>query len=171
MGSSAGPRPGAPGPRAAPTTQERHDHHRFAPPLVDPRGLRVFAWVTTAVLAVVLDTASGWLLLAQAVVFALGASGLSRHPYGRLYRRFVAPRLAPPAELEDPRPPRFAQAVGLGFAALGSIALLAGATTLGLVLTSAALAAAVLNAAFGFCLGCEAYLLIKRTVPNRGVPA
>ena len=143
---------------------------RLAPPHVDPRGLRVVAWLTTAVLAAVLVTGSGLLLLAQAVVFALGASSLSRHPYGWLFRRFVAPRLAPPTELEDSRPPRFAQAVGLGFAALGSLALLGGATTLGLVLTSAALAAAFLNAAFGFCLGCEAYLLIKRTT-TRGVPA
>ena len=142
----------------------------LAPPYVDPRGLRFTAWVTAAVLAVVLVTASGWLLLAQAVVFALGASGLHRHPYGALYRRLVLPRVGPPAELEDPRPPRFAQVVGLGFTALGSLALLAGATTVGLVLTAAALAAAFLNAAFGFCLGCEAYLLIKRTT-TRGVPA
>jgi hypothetical protein len=142
----------------------------LSPPYVDPRGLRFTAWVTTAVLAAVLVTASGWLLLAQAAVFALGASSLQRHPYGALYKRLVQPRLGPPAELEDPRPPRFAQAVGLGFAALGALALLAGATTLGLVLTAAALAAAFLNAAFGFCLGCEAYLLIKRTT-TRGVPA
>jgi hypothetical protein len=29
-----------------------------------------------------------------------------------------------------------------------------------------ALAAAFLNAAFGFCLGCEMYLLIKRFTPQ-----
>ena len=93
------------------------------PPLVDPRGPRFGAAVTTVVLAVALLTGSAWLLAAQAVVFALGAAG--RSPYGVLFARLVRPRLGPPAELEDTRPLRFAQAVGLGFAlvALAGLAL------------------------------------------------
>lgn len=35
-------------------------------------------------------------------------------------------------------------------------------TWLGLLATGVALAAAFLNAAFGYCLGCEMYLLIRR---------
>ena len=55
-----------------------------------------------------------------------------------------------------------AQAVGLGFAVVGLIGYLSGATLLGVVATAFALAAAFLNAAFGFCLGCEIYLLLRR---------
>jgi hypothetical protein len=46
---------------------------------------------------------------------------------------------------------------------------------LGAGVTALALAAAFLNAAFGFCLGCEMYLLIRRVFTrnrsNREVPA
>ncbi|MPZ96215.1 MAG: DUF4395 family protein [Propionibacteriales bacterium] len=131
---------------------------------VDPRGLRFAAALTAVVLAAVLVTGSTWLLAAQAAVFAIGAfAGVRRSPYGLVFTHLVRPRLAPPAEREDPRPPQFAQAVGLGFALLGLVGFLAGATTLGLVATGAAFAAALLNAAFGFCLGCEVYLLFRRT--------
>lgn len=135
--------------------------------LVDVRGPRFAAWVTTVVLATVLllagsPTLAGLLLAGQAVVFALGATDLRRSPYGVLFRVLLAPRLGPPPELEDRRPPQFAQAVGLAFAATGALAFLTGAGTLGVVATAAALAAAFLNAAFGFCLGCQVYLLLAR---------
>lgn len=133
------------------------------PTLIDPRGPRFAAAITTAVLAAVLLTGSVWLLAAQTVVFAVGAlAGVHRGPYAVGYRRLVRPRLAPPAELEASAPPRFAQAVGLAFGLVGTVALASGATTVGLVAVGAALAAAFLNAAFGYCLGCEIYLLGRR---------
>ena len=140
---------------------------------VDPRGPRFAAGLTTVVLAAVLVTGSGWLLTAQAVVFAIGAlAGLRFAPYGLVYRTIVRPRLGPPAELEAAAPPRFAQGVGLAFAAVGAAGYLAGVPVLGIVATSAALAAAFLNVAFGLCLGCEVYLLIRRLAPTtKGVTA
>lgn len=136
---------------------------RTAPARIDPRGPRFAATLTTVVLAAVLITGSGWLLAAQAVVFALGAfAGLGRSPYGWLYRTLVRPRLAPPTETEDAGPPRFAQGVGFGFALIGTLGYLGGASWLGLAATGCALAAAFLNAAFGYCLGCELYLLLRR---------
>ena len=132
---------------------------------VDPRGPRFGAAITTVVLAAVLITSSGWLLAAQAVVFGIGAfAGLRYAPYGVLYRRLVAPRLSPPAELEAEAPPRFAQGVGFGFAVVGAIGYLAGLTPLGVVATAFALAAAFLNAAFDFCLGCEVHLRLVRVL-------
>jgi len=131
--------------------------------MIDPRGPRFAAALTTVVLAVVLVTGSAWLLAAQTVAFAVGAfAGLHRSPYGVLFRRFVRPRLAPPAELEDAAAPRFAQLVGFGFALVGTVALFAGATVVGQLAVAAALAAAFLNAAFGYCLGCEVYLIGRR---------
>lgn len=134
---------------------------------IDPRGPRFAATVTTIVLAAVLLTAPGpvatALLAAQAAVFAVGAvRGIQHTPYAWFFRAVIRPRLAPPAHLEDAAPPRFAQAVGLGFAVVGLLGLVAGVTAVGLVAVGFALAAALLNAAFGFCLGCELYLLRAR---------
>ncbi len=96
-------------------------------------------------------------------MFALGALvGLQAQPYGIFFRKVVKPRLAPPAELEDAAPPRFAQAVGLAFLVVALIAALAGATIVTAVAVAFALAAAFLNAVFAFCLGCEMYLLGQR---------
>jgi hypothetical protein len=135
---------------------------------IDPRGPRFAAALTSIILAIVLLTGSVWLLAAQAVVFAIGVvAGLRQSPYGWLYRRFVRPRLAPPASLEPEAPPRFAQGVGLAFAVVGTIGYLTGLTVLGAAATGLALAAAFLNAAFGFCLGCEIYLLLARITARR----
>ena len=130
---------------------------------IDARGPRFAAWITSAVLAVALLTASGWLVAAQAVVFAVGAFvGLRYAPYGLLFRRLVAPRLGPVREREPEAPPRFAQGVGLVFAAVGAVGYLAGSPVLGAVATGLALVAALLNAVVGLCLGCEFYLIIRR---------
>ncbi len=128
--------------------------------MIDPRGPRFAAWITTVVLAAVLVTGNGWLLAAQGVVFALGAVG--HNPYALFWKQFV--RRTPPLELEDARPPRFAQVVGLAFALIGAVGFAAGAPLLGLTAAGLALAAAFLNAAFGICLGCELYLFFKRTI-------
>ena len=135
--------------------------------MIDPRGPRFAAWVTTAVLAVVLVTGSAVLLGAQAVVFALGATGLN--PYALFWKRFV--RRGPAGELEPQAPVRFAQVVGLTFTLVGTLALAVGATTLGLIATAAALSAALLNAAFGICLGCEIYLRFLRVTNQNGATA
>lgn len=130
------------------------------PSLVDPRGPRLAAVASTLVLALVLVTGSTVLLAAQVVLFALGAAG--RSPYAVLFRRAVRPRLSPPTELEDTRPLRFAQLVGLGFAVVAFAGLALPTAIVTTVAVAAALAAAFLNAAFGICLGCEVYLLLHR---------
>ncbi len=138
-----------------------------APRRIDPRGPQLGAAITSVVLAAVLLLAPhpvGVALLGvQAVLFALGAGlGVQRTPYAWLFKTFIRPRLGAPDELEDVAPPRFAQAVGLAFALVGLVGFLSGLTTLGLVATGLALVAALLNAVFRFCLGCELYLLIHR---------
>ena len=141
-----------------------------APVRIDPRGPQLGAAITSVVLAVVLLIAPhplGVALLGvQAGLFALGAGlGVHRTPYAWLFGTVVRPRLGPPEpeDLEDTAPPRFAQAVGLAFALVGLAGFLGGVTGLGLLATGLALVAALLNAAFRFCLGCELYLLVKRT--------
>jgi len=141
-------------------------------PQIDPRGPRFAATLTTALLAVALVAAPSpltiGLLAAQAVVFGIGAvAGVRRTPYAWLFQTLVRPRLGAPQHLEDPAPPRFAQAVGLVFAVLALAGFTAGVTALGELATALALVAALLNAAFGFCLGCEGYLLLRRVLPAR----
>ena len=140
-----------------------------APPRsVDVRGPRFAAWVTAVVLAGALVTGNGWLVAVQAGVFAAGAfAGLRYAPYGVLFRVLVAPRLGPVREREPEAPPRFAQLVGLIFAVVGAAGYLLGAPVVGAVATGAALVAALLNAATGFCLGCELYLSVRRALPAR----
>ena len=137
---------------------------------VDPRGLRASAALTAVVLAVVLVAPTPValvLLVAQTVVFAIGAfAGLAASPYAIAFARLVRPRIGPPAELEDARPPRFAQAGGFVFAVLALIGVGLGAPALFLVAVAFALVAALLNATIGLCLGCEAYLLVRRAVPR-----
>ena len=135
---------------------------------VDVRGPRFAAWVTSVVLAVSLLTASGELVAVQAAVFAIGAfAGLRYAPYGVLFRLLVAPRLAPVRERESEAPVRFAQLVGLAFAVVGAAGYLLGSPLVGAVATGLALVAALLNAATGFCLGCELYLTVRRSLPAR----
>ena len=136
--------------------------------MIDVRGPRFSAWVTSAVLAVALLTASGALVAVQAAVFAAGAlAGLQYAPYGVLFRRFVAPRLGPVRDREPEAPARFAQLVGLLFAVVGAAGFLLGAPVVGFLATGMALVAALLNAATGFCLGCELYLTARRVLPAR----
>jgi hypothetical protein len=134
---------------------------------IDPRGPQFNAILTSVVLALVLLTAPGavgvTLLVIQTALFAAGVVlGVQRTPAAWLFRTFVRPRLGAPAHLEDPQPPRFAQGVGLVFAVVGLVGYLSGLTLLGAIATGFALIAALLNAVFGLCLGCEMYLLIQR---------
>ena len=142
---------------------------------IDPRGPQFNAMLTSVVLALTLITAPGTagiaLLGIQTVLFAIAvALGVQRAPTAYLFRSLVRPRLSAPAHLEDPAPPRFAQGVGLAFAVVGLVGYLSGATLLGAIATGFALAAALLNAVFGFCLGCEMYLLLRRVATTRNTP-
>lgn len=158
------------------------------PARIDPRGARFTAAVTAALLLadVVLGLVEGvastlaaravqpafLLLTVLAAIFVWSAAaGVARNPWAALFRRLVRPRLAPPAELEDAAPPTFAQGVGAVVALTGVVLHLAGAPY-GLVLAAAAaFVAAFLNAAFGYCLGCQLYVLLVRAGVIRAAAA
>ena len=135
---------------------------------IDPRAPQLAAALTAVVLVAVLLLPTPYavaLLAVQAVLFAVGAvRGVQATPHAWLFRTLVRPRLAPPTEWEAPEPPRFAQAVGLAFALVGLLAFAAGATVVAQVAVGLALVAALLNAVFAFCLGCEVYLLVRRLI-------
>jgi hypothetical protein len=134
-----------------------------APTPIDPRGPRFNQGVLAASLLIgfVLDLRA--VVPTFAVVLFLGAAFGPRYgPFLRLYADVIRPRLAPPTELEDPRPPRFASTVGTVFLGAGTLALLAGATGAAWALALIVAALAGLAAVTGLCIGCEMYVLIAR---------
>jgi hypothetical protein len=111
-----------------------------------------------------LAVATGWWWLLGLLAANL-ASGLL---FGRrfcvtcvAYFALVQPRIGEGA-LEDSRPPRAANLVGLAFLAGASVAYGLGAAVAGAVLALIVAALALLAAATGFCTGCEAYKLACR---------
>ena len=133
--------------------------------IIDARGPRFGAVITTVVLATALATNNLWVIVAQAIVFAIGAfKGPQFTPYAFIYKSIVKPRLKGEAPAEDGRPPQFAQSVGLIFALVAIGGALSGVDAIFTVAVAFALGAAFLNAAFNFCLGCEIYLLLLRAL-------
>ena len=131
--------------------------------IIDARGPRFGAVITTVVLATALATDNLWVIVAQTIVFAIGAfKGPQFTPYAFIYKSIVKPRLKGEAPAEDVRPPQFAQSVGLIFALVAIGGALSGVDAIFTVAVAFALGAAFLNAAFNFCLGCEIYLLLLR---------
>lgn len=136
---------------------------------IDARGPRFSAVLTTIVLAVALVTSNLWVVIAQAIVFAIGAiKGPQFTPYASIFRNVIKPRLKGKAITEDIRPPQFAQSVGLLFALAAISGAIVNIDVIFVVAVSFALAAAFLNAAFNFCLGCELYLLLLRVRLSHG---
>ncbi|KAA9111436.1 DUF4395 domain-containing protein [Microbacterium rhizomatis] len=156
---------------------------------IDPRGPRFAAGITSVLVliatflsAIGISTAfvnGSWAIsdasLAQrasdpgfilfviiALLFLWAVLSPATQPYGWLYRTFVRPRLKPPAELEDPRPPRFAQGVGLFVVTIGLVLHLLGVPLALPIAGAAAFIAAFLNASIGLCLGCQLYLVLAR---------
>jgi len=133
------------------------------PTPIDPRGPRFNqAMLTLGLLAgFVFD----WkpIVPALGVVLLLGAAFGPRYgPFLRLYAQVIRPRLAPPTELEDPRPPRFAATVGVIFLSAATVAFAAGAATLGWGLAMVVAVLAGLSATTGICVGCEMWLFVAR---------
>ena len=132
-------------------------------PLIDARGPRYTAALTTLVLSAALITESNLIIGFQFAVFLSAVLfGLRRSIYGFLYRSLIQPRLSGPVPSEYESAPRFAQLIGALFAFTALVGGLTGNSALFLIATGFALSAAFLNAAFGFCLGCQLYLLLVR---------
>ena len=131
--------------------------------LIDARGPRYGAAITSVVLALALITESSYVIGFQFAVFLSAVLfGLRRSIYGFIYRNLIQPRLSGPVPSEDQRAPRFAQLIGALFAFVALLGGVTGNSAVFLIATSFALGAAFLNAAFGFCLGCQIYLILVR---------
>ena len=138
-----------------------------APRPIDPRGPRFNqAVLATALLGGFLFDWRPVVPLFAAVLFLGAAFGPRYGPFLRLYAELVKPRLAPPTAMEDPRPPRFASAVGVVVLTLAGAAFLAGNAGIGWALALLVAVLAGLSATTGICVGCEIWLFAAR---RRGV--
>ena len=147
-----------------------------SPAGIDPRGPRFGATITAIALLVTVflsvplvgarintDSPGYLLLVILSGIFLWGVvGGVQQHPYGLFFAKFIRPRLAPPAFVESPAGPTFAQAVGFMVTIIGVLLYLVGFSAAIVVAASIAFVAAFLNAAFGYCLGCEIYLLFAK---------
>jgi hypothetical protein len=146
---------------------------------IDPRSPRFGAGITAVLLLVVIGLSLGGAQIAAIILFAAitalfgwGAfAGVSRHPYGLLFRTAIRPRLAPPAELESPKPPTFAQGVGFVITLIGLILALFGVPLALVIFPALAFVAAFLNSVFNYCVGCQIYLLLVRIRPGNAAAA
>jgi hypothetical protein len=127
--------------------------------VIDSRGPRTNQAVVGLVAVLALATGWWWLLALLALQLAIGLR------FGRryclpclLWFEVLQPRLGE-GPLEDARPPRFANAVGLVVLGSAALAYASGLTALGVALGAVVAALALVAAVTGFCTGCEAYKL------------
>ena len=133
------------------------------PAPIDPRGPRTNQAVLATALVLGFVFGAPWVAPVLAVVLFLGAAfGPKWGPVLRAYQLLLRPRLSPPKELEDPRPPRFAAAVGVAFLVSASVAFSLGASVVGWTLALIVAALAALAAITGLCVGCEMYVWFVR---------
>lgn len=137
---------------------------------IDSRGPRFGAAISSVLLLGVIflalidsTTAAFWLFVFIAALFAWGAiAGVKRHPYGLFFAFVIRPKLSASAELEPAQPPTFAQGIGFAVTGVGIGLHLLGVPYALVIAAAAAFAAAFLNAVFGYCIGCQLYVLLVR---------
>jgi hypothetical protein len=127
--------------------------------VIDSRAPRTNQAVIGAVAVLAVATGWWWLLAVLAAQLAIGLTFGRRFCLPCLaYFELIQPRFGE-GPLEDSRPPRAANIVGLVVLTAASVAYAAGLPTAGVGLGLLVAALALLAAVTGFCTGCEAYKL------------
>ena len=132
------------------------------PRTINEKAARTVAGVVAVTGLVALLVPAHWLVIPLAYGFwARVLTGPRLSPLAALASRVVAPRLGEPREVPGP-PKRFAQGMGAAITTAAAVALVAGAGTVVSVLLVALVAAATLESAFGYCVGCQVFGLLMR---------
>jgi phosphate/sulfate permease len=127
--------------------------------VIDSRAPRTNQAVIGTVALAAVVTGWWWLLPVLAVQLAVGLTFGRRYCLPCVaYFELIQPRFGE-GPLEDSRPPRVANMVGLVVLTAATAAYAAGAPIVGAALGLLVAALALLAAVTGFCTGCEAYKL------------
>ena len=127
--------------------------------VIDSRAPRANQLVIGILAVVAIATGWWWLLALLALQLAVGLAFGRRYCLACVaYFELVQPRFGE-GPLEDARPPRVANMVGLVVLTAASLSYVAGSAVLGAALGGLVAALALLAAVTGFCTGCEAYKL------------
>jgi hypothetical protein len=127
--------------------------------VIDSRGPRTNQAVIGVLSLLAVLTGWWWLLALLALQLALGLTLGRRWCLACVaYFELIQPRFGE-GPLEDARPPRIANMVGLAALSAASLAYLAGWGVVGAVLGLLVATLALVAAATGFCTGCELYKL------------
>jgi hypothetical protein len=130
--------------------------------VIDSHAPRFNQAVIGTLSVVAVATGAWWLLALLALQLAVGLVFGRRFCLPCLaYFELVQPLLGE-GPLEDSRPPRVANMVGVAVLASASLAYVAGYVVAGAVLGGLVAGLALLAAATGFCTGCEGYKLARR---------
>jgi Domain of unknown function (DUF4395) len=127
--------------------------------VIDGRAPRTNQLVVGALALVAVVVGPWWLLALLALQLALGLTLGRRWCLACVFYFEVVQRAFGEGPLEDARPPRFANLVGLAVLSAASLAYVAGLSTFGAALGLLVATLALLAAATGYCAGCEAYKL------------
>jgi hypothetical protein len=141
------------------------------PDVVDDRAARTVASGVIAIAALALVTGSAALVVLLAAGFWLRVLYGPRYsPLALLATRVVVPRYPGDPRFVPGPPKRFAQGIGAAWTTAAAVLLAAGATSAGWTLVALLLVPAGLEAALGFCVGCQAFrLLVKAGVVPESV--
>jgi Domain of unknown function (DUF4395) len=136
--------------------------------VIDSRAPRTNQAVIGSLALVAFLTGAEWLIAVLAAQLVIGLTLGRRFCLPCLaYFELIQPRFGE-GPIEDSRPPRFANMVGVVFLGAATLAFVLGASTAGWALALIVAALALLAASTGFCAGCEAYKLSARL---RGIAA
>jgi hypothetical protein len=139
----------------------RRDLFEFPNP-VNEKAARVVAAGATTMALLVAALGWGWVLVPLTYGFvARVLTGPTLSPLGRFATGIAAPLLGPAKDTPGP-PKRFAQGIGVAFSSTASILWVSGLPGAARAVAGMLAAAAFLEAAFGFCLGCRIFALLMR---------
>jgi hypothetical protein len=128
--------------------------------MIDPRGHRFGAALSSLLLVVAAVTNSAWLVLVVLASIGVSAAfGLRYSIYGVIWRRIVRVARLGRVEPEHEYPPRFAQVLGSTALIVSLLAFAAGTPVVGWPLALAVAALQGLLGLTGYCLGCRLYFL------------
>lgn len=133
------------------------------PDPVDDVAARAVATGVVVMALLVAVLGQGWVLVPLTYGFvARVLTGPRFSPLGLVATRVVAPRLRRHRKYVPGPPKRFAQGIGVTFTVTASVLWLAGATSAARIVVGLLAGAALLEAAFGYCLGCRIFSVLMR---------